>query len=71
MNFQDVIMRLEKFWADKRIDLALGHAVTDIDPMAHTVTLSDGSVVGYRKLIWSGGGDPRRLPTPASFRLVT
>lgn len=65
-GFERIMIRPEKFWADKGIDLLLGHAVTDVDPMAHTVTLSDGSVVGYRKLIWSGGGDPRRLPTPGA-----
>lgn len=65
-GFERIMIRPEKFWADKGIDLALGSAVTDIDPMAHTVTLSDGSVIGYRKLIWSGGGDPRRLPTPGA-----
>ncbi|MEL7197976.1 MAG: FAD-dependent oxidoreductase [Pseudomonadota bacterium] len=65
-GFERIMIRPEKFWAEKNIDLALGHAVTDIDPIAHTVTLSDGSVTGYRKLIWSGGGDPRRLPIPGA-----
>ncbi|MEL7189517.1 MAG: FAD-dependent oxidoreductase [Pseudomonadota bacterium] len=65
-GFERIMIRPEKFWADKNIDLALGHAVTDIDWMAHSVTLSDGSVVLYRKLIWSGGGDPRRLPIPGA-----
>lgn len=65
-GFERIMIRPEKFWADKGIDLCLGHAVTDIDWMAHTITLSDGSVVGYRKLIWSGGGDPRRLPIPGA-----
>ena len=60
-GFERIMIRPEKFWADKNIDLKLGSGVTDIDPVAHTVTLSDGSVIGYRKLIWSGGGDPRRL----------
>ena len=42
--------------------LRLGAAVTAIDAAAHRLTLSDGGEVTYRKLIWSGGGDPRRLP---------
>ncbi|MEM6907278.1 MAG: FAD-dependent oxidoreductase [Pseudomonadota bacterium] len=65
-GFERILIRPEKFWADKNIELALGNAVTDIDWMAHRVTLSDGSTVVYRKLIWSGGGDPRRLPTPGA-----
>lgn len=59
--FERIMIRPEKFWADKDIGLMLGSAVTDIDWMAHKVTLSDGHEIGYRKLIWSGGGDPRRL----------
>jgi NADPH-dependent 2,4-dienoyl-CoA reductase/sulfur reductase-like enzyme len=61
-GFERIMIRPEKFWADKGIGLHLGAAVTGIDPAAHRLTLSDGSSVTYRKLIWSGGGDPRRLP---------
>lgn len=65
-GFERIMIRPEKFWADKNIDLRLGSGVSDIDPVARTVTLSDGSVIGYRKLIWSGGGDPRRLGCPGA-----
>jgi len=65
-GFERIMIRPEKFWADKGIDLLLGRGVVAIDPMRHTVTLSDGSTVGYRKLIWSGGGDPRRLSCPGA-----
>ena len=65
-GFERIMIRPEKFWADKQIDLRLGSGVTAIDPAAHTVTLSDGSTIGYRKLIWSGGGDPRRLGCPGA-----
>ena len=64
--FERIMIRPEKFWADKKIDLKLGSGVLDIDWMAHTVTLSDGTVIGYRKLIWAGGGDPRRLSCPGA-----
>lgn len=65
-GFERIMIRPEKFWADKDIALRLGVAVTAIDPQAHRLTLSDGSAVTYRKLIWSGGGDPRRLPVPGA-----
>jgi NADPH-dependent 2,4-dienoyl-CoA reductase/sulfur reductase-like enzyme len=65
-GFERIMIRPEKFWADKDITLRLGAAVTAIDPVRHTVTLSDGGQVTYRKLIWSGGGDPRRLPVPGA-----
>ncbi|MEM9084899.1 MAG: FAD-dependent oxidoreductase [Pseudomonadota bacterium] len=64
--FERIMIRPEKFWADKGIELRLGAAVTTIDPLGHTVTLSDGSTIGYRKLIWSAGGDPRRLSSPGA-----
>lgn len=65
-SFERIMIRPEKFWADKQIDLRLGSGVTEIDWMAHTVTLSNGRTIGYRKLIWSGGGDPRRLGCPGA-----
>jgi NADPH-dependent 2,4-dienoyl-CoA reductase/sulfur reductase-like enzyme len=65
-GFERIMIRPEKFWADKDITLRLGAAVTAIDPHAHRLTLSDGGTVTYRKLIWSGGGDPRRLPVPGA-----
>jgi len=65
-GFERIMIRPEKFWAEKNIALRLGAAVTGIDPARHTLTLSDGTQVTYRKLIWSGGGDPRRLPVPGA-----
>ncbi len=64
--FERIMIRPEKFWADKNIELRLGHGVSEIDWMGHSITLSDGSQLGYRKLIWAGGGDPRRLSCPGS-----
>ncbi|MEO1729393.1 MAG: FAD-dependent oxidoreductase [Pseudomonadota bacterium] len=64
--FERMMIRPEKFWADKEIELRLGAAVTSIDSAGHSVTLSDGTTIGYRKLIWSGGGDPRRLACPGA-----
>lgn len=64
--FERIMIRPEQFWADKGVELRLGSGVNEIDWAAHTVTLSDGSTIGYRKLIWAGGGDPRRLPVPGA-----
>lgn len=67
-TFERIMIRPEKFWADKNIDLRLGSGVSEVDPLRHQLTLSDGSKVTYRKLIWSGGGDPRRLPVSGANR---
>jgi NADPH-dependent 2,4-dienoyl-CoA reductase/sulfur reductase-like enzyme len=65
-GFERIMIRPEKFWAEKDITLRLGAAVTAMDAAAHRLTLGDGTDVTYRKLIWSGGGDPRRLPVPGA-----
>ena len=59
--FERIMIRPEKFWADKGVELRLGSSVVGIDAAAHQITLSDASTFTYRKLIWAGGGDPRRL----------
>lgn len=46
----------------------LGTTATAIDPAAHTVTLADGSRLGYAKLLLATGSAPRRLPVPGADR---
>ena len=60
-TFERICIRPEQFWVDKAIEMRLSSEVTGIDPVAHTVKLGDGSQVGYGKLIWATGGDPRKL----------
>ncbi len=62
--FERIMIRPERFWADKNVTLRLGCNVTEVDPAAHEVVLQTGERIGYRKLIWAGGGDPRRLSCP-------
>ncbi|MEE4201562.1 NAD(P)/FAD-dependent oxidoreductase [Erythrobacter sp.] len=70
-SFDRIMIRPKSFWADKGIELRLGAGVIAIDPRAHTLTLSDDATIGYRKLIWAGGADPRRLGVPgASFKRI-
>lgn len=65
-TFERIMIRPEKFWADKGIELRLGSGVAAVDPMAHTISLTDGTTIGYRKLVWAAGADPRRLGVPGS-----
>lgn len=60
-SFDRLHIRPPGFWADKRIDLRLAREVTQVDPTAKKLTLSDGAAIGYGKLVWATGGDPRRL----------
>ncbi len=60
-TFERLYIRPPAFWGEKNVDLRLNTEVTAIDPQAKSVTLSDGSTLGYGKLIWAAGGDPRKL----------
>ncbi|HAU21329.1 MAG TPA: pyridine nucleotide-disulfide oxidoreductase [Erythrobacter sp.] len=64
--FERILIRPPQFWEDKNIDLLLGSAVCAVDWMGHEVELTSGERIGYRKLIWAGGGDPRRLSCPGA-----
>ncbi len=54
------------WYASADVELRLGVRVTGIDPVAHEVTLADGSKVGYAKLLLATGSAPRRLPVPGA-----
>lgn len=59
-----ILIRPETFWAERGIDLRLGTNVAEVDWLAHHVVTGTGTRIGYRKLIWAGGGDARRLSCP-------
>lgn len=52
------------FYAEAGIDLRLDQTVTAIDRGARTVTLGDGSRIGYDLLIIATGARARRIPLP-------
>ena len=60
-TFERILIRPAAFWAERNVDLLLNRRVETVDPAAHRVTLTDGSTIGYGKLIWATGGSPRRL----------
>ncbi|WP_432201460.1 NAD(P)/FAD-dependent oxidoreductase [Erythrobacter sp. W53] len=64
--FEKMLIRPADFWAERDVTLKLGVSVAEIDWMGHEVVLDDESRIGYRKLIWAGGGVARRLPCPGT-----
>jgi 3-phenylpropionate/trans-cinnamate dioxygenase ferredoxin reductase subunit len=68
-------LRPEKWYADKDIELMTGTAVTAVDTAGHAVTLDDGRILGYDKLLLATGGRARTLPgaaaVPGVFTLRT
>jgi len=65
-SFERLHIRPAEYWTEKQIDLLLGHTVTEVDPSGRAIRCQDGSRIGYGKLIWATGGDPRTLTVPGA-----
>jgi 3-phenylpropionate/trans-cinnamate dioxygenase ferredoxin reductase subunit len=63
---QSALMRKEKFYQDKRIERWAGHTVDAIDRPGRTVLLSDGSRLGYHRLVIATGSRARALTVPGA-----
>ncbi len=59
----DVTLKPAEFYDENDITMALGKAARSIDVTAQTVTLSDGSELGYDELIIATGLVPKRIPS--------
>ncbi len=63
---EKIYVHPEEWYAEHDVELRLGVTVTEIDPAAHRLTLADGSVLPYAKLLLATGSAPRRLPVPGA-----
>jgi 3-phenylpropionate/trans-cinnamate dioxygenase ferredoxin reductase subunit len=52
------------------VELRIGVEVTAVDTAAHTVTLADGSEVGYGRLLLATGAEPRTLGLSTGPRVL-
>ncbi|GAS97157.1 ferredoxin reductase [Mycolicibacterium canariasense] len=59
----DVVLKPQEFYDENNITLRLGSAATSVDTTAQTVTLADGSVLGYDELVIATGLVPKRIPS--------
>ncbi len=62
-DVDDVTLKPAEFYQDNDITLRLGSAAHSLDTAAQTVTLADGSVIGYDELVIATGLVPRRIPS--------
>ena len=58
----DVALKPREWYDQKEMTLRLGSAATGLDTAAQTVTLDDGTVLGYDELVIATGLVPRRIP---------
>jgi NADPH-dependent 2,4-dienoyl-CoA reductase/sulfur reductase-like enzyme len=59
----DTALKPREWYDEKGITLRLGAAATGIDTTAQTVTLADGTSLGYDELVIATGLVPRRIPS--------
>jgi 3-phenylpropionate/trans-cinnamate dioxygenase ferredoxin reductase subunit len=58
----DVALKPRDWYDENDITLRLGSAATNLDTHEQTVTLDDGTVLGYDELVITTGLVPRRIP---------
>lgn len=59
--FERLLVRPPDFWRERSVDLLLGRNVDAVHPESKEIEVSGGERIGYGALIWSAGGNPRRL----------
>jgi NADPH-dependent 2,4-dienoyl-CoA reductase/sulfur reductase-like enzyme/nitrite reductase/ring-hydroxylating ferredoxin subunit len=59
-------LRSEEFYRDNGIELALGTAVTKLDPGQRKVTLQGGRELSFGRLLLATGAEPIRLQIPGA-----
>ncbi|MEJ6538043.1 MAG: FAD/NAD(P)-binding oxidoreductase, partial [Mycobacterium sp.] len=62
-GFADVALKPAEFYADNDITLRLGSPAQSVDIAARTVTLADGTSLGYDELVIATGLVPKRIPS--------
>lgn len=69
MSLDRLLLRPPEFYADQRIDLRTDTRVSAIERADKTLTLQNGAVVNYDKLILATGSKPRLLSSGMSGNL--
>jgi NADPH-dependent 2,4-dienoyl-CoA reductase/sulfur reductase-like enzyme len=65
-ELEKVYLKEDAYYAQNQIDLFTGTQVIQVEPALHRVTLEDGRVLAYEKLLLATGGRARRLPLPGN-----
>jgi len=62
-DVEDVVLKPAEFYDENNITLRLGSAAQSVDTTAKTVTLADGTSIGYDELVIATGLVPKRIPS--------
>jgi 3-phenylpropionate/trans-cinnamate dioxygenase ferredoxin reductase component len=65
-SLEDFTVHDSEWYRDNKIDMRVDTEVLSVDPKAHTVALSDGTDLGYDKLLLATGSRSRWLSIPGS-----
>jgi 3-phenylpropionate/trans-cinnamate dioxygenase ferredoxin reductase subunit len=66
MNAEQLLLKPEKFYAERNVDLKLGTRVEAIERDAMHVRLRGGETLPYSKLLLATGSRPRKLSVPGA-----
>jgi 3-phenylpropionate/trans-cinnamate dioxygenase ferredoxin reductase subunit len=61
-----VYLKKEAHYSDSQVEILSGVRASQVDPALHSVTLADGRVLKYEKLLLATGGRARRLSIPGN-----
>ncbi len=61
-----LFLRPDIFWSQNDITVLTGQTVTDVRTNEKQIATFSGRTIGYQKLVWAAGGDPRPLPIPGA-----
>ena len=64
-DYESCLLHQRAFYDEQAIELSLGAGVAAVDCAAATLSLGDGRIFGYDKLLFTTGATPRRLGRPA------
>lgn len=64
--FDEALVHPLPWYGEQDVDLRLSTSATAFDTDRHTVTLADGTTLGYDKLLLATGAMPRRLAVPGA-----
>ena len=67
----ELLLRAPSSWAEREIDLRLGHRVVRVDPLHRRATTAGGEALGWDVLVLATGARPRLLPFPVPQGVFT